>query len=369
MLKRALGEKGIKASTERKSHRSDDLFDFQVSIDGKPTRLDLKTNNYFSDYALLGREPLSSQLIAANASYPGPEWGHFFPMLVPHTQIGQEKNAYCFAFGSSIDFRKDLFTNRSADVLAAFPYGDHLPFLSSSKLCKGREGVAKGIYLSLRWDAGLLDPKTIKAKVLGEWDGKIAEASVFLKHGKLVTAGPFSVVASFIVDSEDVKAWQDGRITVSVKNNQFTTPVLNSARTNVNVQPKGRLEYQKEDFCNLVLPKDYKLYVVGWTTKDKFIEACRKYPGWVWPIDSASKWNNTSWTQITESDRNSITRAGFENCIQDRPRGLHAGWMKTNGRGGGACCYVYPNIGMNGGVKETNLYVLPQDMNTVSSLG
>ena len=42
--------------------------------------------------------------------------------------------------------------------------------------------------------------------------------------------------------------------------------------------------------------------------------------------------------------------------------------MKTTGRGGGACCYVYPNIGANGGVKETNLYVLPQDLRTIASL-
>ena len=39
-----------------------------------------------------------------------------------------------------------------------------------------------------------------------------------------------------------------------------------------------------------------------------------------------------------------------------------------DGRGGGSCCYVFPNIGRNGGVKETNLFVLPQDLKTMDSL-
>src|ERR1700677_2414763 len=61
MLKRALGEQGIKAQTQRKSHRSDDLFDFHVTMGGELTRLDLKTNNYFTNYAALGRQPLSRE--------------------------------------------------------------------------------------------------------------------------------------------------------------------------------------------------------------------------------------------------------------------------------------------------------------------
>src|SRR4051812_15850024 len=40
MLKRALCERGVRAVTQRKSHRNDDLFDFHVSIAGELTRLD-----------------------------------------------------------------------------------------------------------------------------------------------------------------------------------------------------------------------------------------------------------------------------------------------------------------------------------------
>ena len=113
---------------------------------------------------------------------------------------------------------------------------------------------------------------------------------------------------------------------------------------------------------------DYTLYVIGWTYKDEFLQACRQYTGWVWPMDSIDKFKNQAWTQITEADRRKLEKKGFGNSIQGTPRMLRAGWLKTTGKGGGACCYVFPNIGANGGVKETNLYILPRDLYTMDSL-
>ena len=69
---------------------------------------------------------------------------------------------------------------------------------------------------------------------------------------------------------------------------------------------------------------------------------------------------------VTEADKKTITKAGFEGCISES--GIMAGWMKTHGKGGGACCYVFPNIGRSGGVKETNLYALPKDLNIMSEV-
>ncbi len=43
--------------------------------------------------------------------------------------------------------------------------------------------------------------------------------------------------------------------------------------------------------------------------------------------------------------------------------------MKTSGGpGGNACCYVFPNV-RGGGIRETNLYVLPQDLTIMDELG
>jgi len=159
-----------------------------------------------------------------------------------------------------------------------------------------------------------------------------------------------------------------GAVEVLGKKNDFTRLILNTQRRNTNVAPKDPLLLTKADFCNLFLPTDYTLYVVGWTRKDEFLEACRQYTGWVWPMDSIDKFKNQAWTQITEDDQRRLEATGFGSSIQDTPRMLKAGWLKTTGRGGGACCYVFPNIGANGGVKETNPYILPQDLYTMDCL-
>ena len=69
--------------------------------------------------------------------------------------------------------------------------------------------------------------------------------------------------------------------------------------------------------------------------KDEFIEACRQYTGWVWPIDRVDKFKNQPWSQITERDQRMLQKKGFESSIQKNPRLLKAGWLKTTGKGGG----------------------------------
>lgn len=369
MLRRELTRLGKLVQVQRKSHRDDDLFDFRIKSNEKWMKLDLKTVNYFTDYPDVGREPLSRELIIRNSAYPGPDWRRFFPMLVPHTQIAQSKEAYVFAIASSIDFRRDVGTNRIGYALTAFPYGNVMPFLSAKKLCLAREASGKGFYIRCQWAPQWPADHPMHLTVIGEWDGKVCKFEVTLKRGQPVDIGPFSCVASFQVEKEDYDRWVGGHIRVSVSQNDYTDVVWNSLRKNLNVAPSEDLILMKGDFCNLLLPTDYTLYVIGWITKEDFLRACRKYTGWVWPLDRINKFENQPWSQITTSDAEAIERAGFADCIHRKPTQLRAGWMKTNGRGGGACCYVYPNIGANGGVKETNLYVLPQDLRPMEELG
>lgn len=136
----------------------------------------------------------------------------------------------------------------------------------------------------------------------------------------------------------------------------------------MNEEPETALVFSAGDFCNLMLPGQYEIYVLGWIRKQEFLEACRRYPAWVWPKDSRNRFLNQAWTQFTEKDISHLERAGFGDCISGSPKALKAGWMKTTGRGPGANCYVFPNT-YRGGLKETNLYVLPQDLETMSSLG
>ena len=367
MLKRAMKRVGIKAQTQRKSHRDEDLFDFNAEINGILTKLDLKSVNYFTNYAPIGREPFSVDLLMKYAGYAGADWSTFFPMLVPHTQIEQSKEGYCFAIASSIDLRKDIESNRTGYALTAFPYGRHLEFLSSKKLCPLREEADKGFYIELLYETNSLFGTDVAMSVIGEWDGELSVNKVKLCSGVAKQVGPFSCISSFQVDKDSYDQLY-GSISISVNRNDFTPPIRNTARRNTNVVPERPLKLVKNDFCNLFLPMDYTLYVIGWAYKDEFLQACRQYTGWVWPKDSIDKFKNQAWTQITEKDRRNLEGKGFGDSIQETPRLLKAGWLKTTGRGGGACCYVFPNIGANGGVKETNLYILPQDLYNMDSL-
>ena len=202
MLLRAMTSLGIKAQTQRKSYRDEDLFDLHVRIDGPLTKMDLKSINYFTNYTPVGRDPFSPDLLLKYAGYAGADWRTLFPMLVPHTQIEQSKEAYCFAIASSIDLRKDIASNRTAYALTAFPYAEYLPFLSSKKLCLMREEAKKGFYLELSYETNSLLTSEIAFSIIGEWAGNPEVQSVKLKPGVAKRAGPFSCISSFQIDKD-----------------------------------------------------------------------------------------------------------------------------------------------------------------------
>lgn len=369
-LLREFIRRGIPAPEHEKSYRSDDLFDFRVNIDGAETKLDVKSINYYTNYDPLGREPLTPELIIKNAGYPGPDWRKFFPMLMPHTQIGQPKEAYCFAIASSIDFRSDIETNRDSFALTAFPYGAYCAFLSSSALTLAREKAGQGVYLTCEYKSdSLFGDEGIKLKILGEWDGEYCEREVTLQRGSPVSEiGPFSCVTSFQIEREDYELLaHPNHLEISVSRNDFSTVIRNYKKENVNVLPTDTLKIINRDFCNLVLPSDYTLYVLGWATREEYLTNCRKYSGWVWPNDKVNKYENQPWTRFDERDMKNFTKTGFDDCVVRKPPRLNAGWMKATPRGS-ACCYVFPNM-FGGGLNETNLYVLPQDLHTMDSLG
>jgi hypothetical protein len=154
---------------------------------------------------------------------------------------------------------------------------------------------------------------------------------------------------------------------LQVERNDYKGYVPNSAMRDINVAPGDALTFTDKDFCNLILPDDYKLHCLGWISKADFLKACQKYPAWVWPIDAKSRFENTPWDQVTDRDRKLLESLGMAGRITRNPSRINVGLLKTSGKGPGACCYVFPNI-RGTGVRETNLYVLPHDLNTMISL-
>jgi len=370
MLHRELKRRGAKSELQVKSYREKDLFDSRVKVGGTQRHLDFKTFNYYTNYAGDERESLSSEFILQNRDYPGPDWRRFFPMLVPHTQIRQPKELYCFAVAASIDFRRDIETDRSIQNLAAFPHGDGLPFFSSRRLCLKREEEDRGFFVKVAYDTRgtLSNDHPVHFKINGEREGRFTSEEAVLRAGKESReVGPFSCICSFQVDHEDLGDFY-GKARISVSRNDYRSPMRNSSGKDVNVVPRKDLLITRGDFCNLILPESYALYILGWTAKADYLQACRKYTGWVWPNDKVNRFANQPWSQVTEEDKETLEAAGFADCIQTKPKLARAGFMKTTGRGNGACCYFYPNIYGVGGLKETNLYVLPQDLCAMDEL-
>jgi hypothetical protein len=369
-LGRALEKKGVSPQTERKSHRDTDLFDFQLPIMGEETKMDIKSMNYYEDYDV-ERPDFSKELIIENKDYAGEDWRRFFPMLLPHTQINQDKEAYCFAIAKSVDFRKDISTDRSDYQITAFPNKEMMPFLNSRRLIRAREEKDKGIYIKITYagdDEDLFDVEPIDLTVLGAWKGEKVEREATVTPGETVESiGPFSCVSSFQMNKEDFNDFRT-LLEIGVSENELEEEVLNTSRRNENAVPEDNLKLDPSDFCNLILPSSYELYFLGWLPKDEYLATVEDYTGWVWPKDSKDKYANQAWSQITESDRGHLKKAGYDHLIQEDPSLLNAGWMKTHGRGGGACCYIFPNIGARGGVRENNLYVLPGDLYTMDEL-
>jgi hypothetical protein len=367
VLRRYLGERGIKVELQRKSHRDEDLFDFKILSDGEKRLFDVKSISYFNDYVVKGRPPFSKKLIIDNRDYPGPDWRRFFPMLVPHTQIQQEKDAYFFLISESVDFRRTVLEGRSDHFIVAFPFGEALPFYTHKRLCRAREESDKGFYIRLEYKAtGLFQKEKLEIQVLYEW-GKNKQEEVTLKPGtKSELIGPMSVLNCLSLTPDEYNKFS-GNLTLWTAKNEFKEAVLNSRMEDVNEIPSEALDYTVRDFCNLILPDEYKLHCIGWIRKPDYLEACKQYPAWVWPIDSVNGFHNTEWSQISGRDLKLLESLGVADHISRKPTRINFGLLKTSGRGQGACCYVFPNI-FGTGLRETNLYALPQDLQTMESL-
>ena len=366
-LAKYMRTQGHDIELERKSHRADDLFDFRTKIGEKEHLIDVKSIAYYNDYPGDIRAPFNNELIIEYADYGGPDWRIFFPMLVPHTQINQDKHGYIFVITKSGDFRRDILGDRVEDFIIAYPYGPYLPFLTARQLCIRREEENKGIYLVFELQDDYLFDNVIQADVLFEWNGQCQSSSIQLNTGcDQVEIGPMSVFNGIRLSRKDFAALNVD-IHCRVSRNELVGEIFNASRSaNLNTSPDTTMSINKDCFCNLMLPNDYTAVVLGWITKEEFITRCKSYSAWIWPKDSIDRNRNQVWSQVTAKDQKMLDRIGLIDTY-DREAGIiNAGILKTTGRGSGANCYVFPNV-YRTGVKETNLYVLPQDLNTMNS--
>ena len=127
--------------------------------------------------------------------------------------------------------------------------------------------------------------------------------------------------------------------------------------------PRHPLVLSDEHFINLYLPQDYKVIYIGWIKKENFLDDFKKYKAWIWPNDKIDRYKNCEWSEPTERDLNFLHSHKLLSLYKNKK--ITGGILKTTGKGNGACCYVFQNQ-HGGGVRETNFYVLPQDLYRMS---
>lgn len=349
-LRRALADRGADVRVQEKSHRETDAYDLRFDSHPAVTDLDLKTFNHFADYGVDEKPPLDAGLIADNATYEGPEWGRFFPQLVPADQFSQDKDAYCFAVSDSIDYRTTV-EGRPGYELYAFPtpdaaVGDYLV----SDIAE-RDAAEEHFSLALRVDA----PERIgdlSVKVVGERNGDLEEEWVDVGADPAVV-GPLAGVDSFKVREDAYRTLDrtDAEIVVSIEAADRPAPA-------------GSMRLGAADFHNLLLPTEFTVYVVGWLPKSAFRERAIRRPGWVGPAADSFP-ENRPWDFVTDEDRREFRQQGLEWVLADD--GGVRGALRRN-----AGCYYYPKINPDdlryGGLRKTNLYVLPGDLRPMDAL-
>ena len=369
VLKRLLREAGVEVEVPRDSHRDDDLFDIRVKAEGKVRDADLKTVNYYSNYSDK-RPPFDPEYVIENRDYDGPEWRQFFPMMIPHTQMNQNKEIYMFAIAESIDFRNEMTAGRSDHDIVAFPHGDLCEFLQADRLITAREDAGEGVYVSTMYkqESSKAD-EPVTLEFIGEWEGELLRREVTLPPNQITgEIGPFSCVNSIRMPTADYQNRFNGKLEFTVQSNDLDEPVRNTTRRNLNSPPDEPMVLDPEDFCNLRLPDDYTVHFFGWTSKEEFKQNCRKYRSWVWPDDDTDPAKNTPWSQLSDDDNTKLERIGFDDTIQNSEHRIDAGFLKGIPMRGGACTYVFPNQ-YSGGLRETNVYNLPQDLRRMNTLG
>ena len=357
ILKRELSKNKIKIHIERKSYREEDLFDFRIVKDNLEYGWDVKTIHHYGFYdKQFNREPLSKSLIIKNKSYDGPIWLNFFPMLVTHTQVNQQKDGYIFGISSTYnDIRSDRKTQRNRDYLVFVPWGLWATFMADKRLVYAREKENKGFSIKIVWKDILPLGEKLKINVIGERKGQRIDKIVKLSPNSPKTIGPFSSITAIQLLERETLI---GKIVIYF-NNRLNKPVLISKKKNINIVPKYPLIITDEHLINLYLPIDYRVLFVGWIKKQDFLNEFKKYRAWIWPDDKTDQYKNSAWSQPTEKDLDMLHRYGFLDLYKDKK--ITGGILKTTGKGNGACCYVFQNQ-YGGGVRETNFYVLPQDL-------
>ena len=244
---------GISLTTQNKSYREHDRFDFVFN--GKQGRVDadIKTFHILTQYVKPPRAPFSTDaLLSGVVPGMGNEWHQFFPMLVPQ-DYSQNKDMYVFAV--SVEAEPNW---RVVPVLdypwTAFPDSEAERSLVDPAAVRTRESTGNGLVVTVEWPRDMSG----KGNVIHESGGQARQQQLPLtKTTKLTVTNVASFLAIQLDDIAQYYLRQQKQSAIKLVAKQGDTPVVTS-------------QYDVCRFHEVFPRQDFVLYLIGWICGDEF---------------------------------------------------------------------------------------------------
>jgi hypothetical protein len=385
ILERVLTDKGYTCSADWTNYRESDVFDF--TINGKT--YDVKTVVIYSEYdESWQRERFSPKLLIANKDYQGPEWRHFFPMMVALSQLTIDKMKDSYIFGIA-ETHEDLMKRKPVIKDNGFwcsaPYGHAHDFFHTPGLILKREAAGKGFKVRICWKCKQRrlfgESRKAKVTIFGEWAGDRQTETLEVQEGKITLShNEFSSLSCIRFEHPAILNEYD-QIIITVKNSFVDFfPKLTNPSINLN---DSQFEWilKSDSFINLKVPKDYKVYWIGHIPFQEFASIFPSYQSYFIPygnnmdVNQPGRVNADSKKKLESLDKRrqkaiekgiNVPWPAFVPLI-DKKGHIKAGLLLAAMRGIkpiGAACYFYPPYAL----LESAMYVLPGDLYVMDSL-
>lgn len=259
LIRRFAESLGIRASTQDKSYRQHDAFDFIFQGKRGQVEADVKTFHVLTQFIEAPRAPFSVDALLSGVDHTMTQWYLFFPMLVPQ-DYKKHKEVYVFAV--SVEAEPD----RSATPIlvypwAAFPDSEAERLLVDLDAIKAREAAGDGLMVTLAWPVGMPGA----GNAVYERSGQARQKALPFADATQLSDNRF---ASFLAIQLDDAA----------KNYLWRSRQVMTLTAQDGDQPAVTSQYDARRFREVFPRQDFALHLVGWIGRDEFERIARPLP-------------------------------------------------------------------------------------------
>jgi hypothetical protein len=326
-FERYLISQGVSFERDNTDYKTKDYWDIRTS-EGVP--LDIKSFHYYSDFHI--RERLAPESHRIITSSLGETWNSFYPMLVPQDQFdGARKDVYVFALLSAPGSKRFPRTHQHPKALVALPFSQNPGLNNQFKLVHSKipsdQRVRKGQTFEITIRRRAANPAQPFHVTIGYGDLHGADQRVSLKLELADEAHTITQVTSL-----HYLRWHGD---CPISTGAAHPPLLDVIFHHVERLPDLHWQIYPNSFEDIWIYPD-AAWFLGWITGPEFERISKGYP---------------SYQPNKQQNKN-----------EQDPEAQRGGMLPP-----GSFCYYYPPVG--GGTRsKLNYYVLPQDLNPMSTL-